>query len=97
MGKKKKEKISVTREIEEMEEKLAFCRNNMDQVDFKLRKMELTEEGRRSLEKEKDSLSSKMSRYERELKSLHGENQKNMAISVAIFLLLAVSYYCWTL
>ncbi|KAE8600242.1 hypothetical protein XENTR_v10013145 [Xenopus tropicalis] len=97
MGKKKKEKLSVAREIDGMEEKVALCKYNLDVIDVKLRKMELTEEGRKSLEKEKSSLSSRLSNYERELKSLRHENRKNMLLSVAIFLLFAVGYYCWTL
>ncbi|CAH2256280.1 coiled-coil domain-containing 167 [Pelobates cultripes] len=80
-----------------MEEKLASCRNNLEDLDFKLRKLELTVEGRISLEKEKNSLTNKMSHYEKELKSLRHENRRNMMVSVAIFLLIALGYYCWTM
>ncbi|XP_018428943.1 PREDICTED: coiled-coil domain-containing protein 167 [Nanorana parkeri] len=97
MAKKKREKISVVREIDGMEERLAACRTNLDDVDYKLRKLELTEEGRKSLEKEKNSLTNKMSRYEKELKSLRHENRKNMLLSVAIFLFISLVYYSWTM
>ncbi|XP_053315731.1 coiled-coil domain-containing protein 167 isoform X2 [Spea bombifrons] len=80
-----------------MEGKLASCRSNLDEVDFKLRKLELTAEGRKSLEKEKNALTNRMSHYEKELKSLRHENRKNMMVSVAIFLLLALAYYCYTM
>uniref|UniRef100_A0A8C5MM10 Coiled-coil domain-containing protein 167 n=1 Tax=Leptobrachium leishanense TaxID=445787 RepID=A0A8C5MM10_9ANUR len=83
-----------TRRIDVVEEKLASCRSNLEDLDFKLRKLELTEEGRKSLEKEKNSLSSKMSHYERELKSLRHENRKNMMVSVSLFVLIALVYYC---
>ncbi|XP_053568672.1 coiled-coil domain-containing protein 167 [Bombina bombina] len=97
MAKKRKEKLSVAKEIDGMEDKLASCRNSLEDIDFKLRKLELTVEGRKSLEKEKDSLTNKVSHYERELKSLRHENRKNMMVSVALFLLIAVIYVCWTM
>ncbi|KAM9315713.1 coiled-coil domain-containing protein 167 [Gastrophryne carolinensis] len=93
MARKKKESYSVVREIDGMEERLAACRNSLEDVDFKLRKLELTEEGRKSLEKEKSALSSRMCHYEKELKSLRHENRKNMLLSAAIFTLLALIYY----
>ncbi|XP_075060550.1 coiled-coil domain-containing protein 167 [Mixophyes fleayi] len=97
MARKKKEKLSVAREIDDTEERLATCKSSLEDVDFKLRKLELTVESRKSLEKEKNSLSSKMSHYEKELKSLRHENRKNMLMSVAIFLVLALVYYYWTM
>ncbi|XP_063297628.1 coiled-coil domain-containing protein 167 [Pelobates fuscus] len=97
MARKRKDKLSVAKEIDNMEEKLASCRNNLEDLDFKLRKLELTVEGRISLEKEKNSLTNKMSHYEKELKSLRHENRRNMMVSVAIFLLIALGYYCWTM
>ncbi|XP_075454904.1 coiled-coil domain-containing protein 167 [Ascaphus truei] len=97
MAKGRKEKLSVAREIDGLEEKLASCRQNLEDVDFKMRKLELTVEGRKSLEKEKNSLNSRVSNYERELKSLRHENRKNMMISVSLFLLIALVYVCWTM
>ncbi|XP_068135742.1 coiled-coil domain-containing protein 167 [Hyperolius riggenbachi] len=97
MARKKREKISVAREIDGLEERLASCRSSVEDIDYKLRKLEMTNEGRKSLEKEKNSLTNKMSHYERELKTLRHENRKNMLVSVAIFLLLAMVYYCWTM
>ncbi|XP_063775911.1 coiled-coil domain-containing protein 167 [Pseudophryne corroboree] len=97
MARKKKEKLSVAREIDDTEERLATCKNNLEDVDFKLRKLELTVELRKSLEKEKNSLTNKMSSYEKDLKSLRHENRKNMLMSVAIFLVIVLAYYCWTM
>ncbi|KAM4770820.1 coiled-coil domain-containing protein 167 [Rhinophrynus dorsalis] len=94
---KKKKNLSGIREIDRMQEKLESCKRSLDDTDFKLRKLELTKEEERSLEKKKNSLTNKISHYERELKSLRHENRKNMLVSVAIFLLLALVYYGWTM
>ncbi|KAG9467875.1 hypothetical protein GDO78_014109, partial [Eleutherodactylus coqui] len=83
--------------IDGIEERLESCRSSLEDLDFKLRKLELTEEGRKSLEKEKDSLSNKMSRYEKELKSLRHENRKNAMVSFGLFFLIVLGYYCWTM
>ncbi|KAM3932648.1 coiled-coil domain-containing protein 167 [Leptodactylus fuscus] len=97
MARKKREKISVAKEIDGIEERLESCRNSLEEVDYRLRKDELTEEGRKSLEKEKNSLTNKMSRYEKELKSLRHENRKNAMVSFALFFLVVLIYYCWTM
>ncbi|XP_077341518.1 coiled-coil domain-containing protein 167 [Lithobates pipiens] len=99
MAKKKREreKISVAKEIDGMEDRLAACRDSLEDVDYKLRKTELTEEGRKSLEKEKNSLTNKMSHYEKELKSLRHENRKNMMLSVAILTFIVLAYCYWTM
>ncbi|XP_029448763.1 coiled-coil domain-containing protein 167 isoform X1 [Rhinatrema bivittatum] len=97
MSKNGKARGSVAREIEGVEQKLAACRRHLENVDFKLRKQELSEEGRKSLEKEKDILLSKVSSYEKELSLLRQENRKNMLLAVALFLLLLVIYNCWTI
>nr|XP_015304948.2 coiled-coil domain-containing protein 167 isoform X1 [Macaca fascicularis] len=59
--------------------------------------MKLLPPHRRSLEKEKNSLMSKASNYEKELKFLRQENRKNMLLSVAIFILLTLVYAYWTM
>ncbi|XP_029448765.1 coiled-coil domain-containing protein 167 isoform X2 [Rhinatrema bivittatum] len=46
MSKNGKARGSVAREIEGVEQKLAACRRHLENVDFKLRKQELSEEGR---------------------------------------------------
>ncbi|XP_075719621.1 coiled-coil domain-containing protein 167 [Rhinoderma darwinii] len=97
MARKKREKLSVAKEIDGVEERLESCRNSLEDVDYKLRQVELTEEGRKSLEKEKNSLTSKVSHYEKELKSLRHENRKNALVSFALFSLIVVGYCCWTM
>ncbi|XP_044128803.1 coiled-coil domain-containing protein 167 isoform X1 [Bufo gargarizans] len=97
MARKKREKLSVAREIDGVEERLESCRNGLEDVDYKLRKHELSEEGRKLLEKEKNSLTNKMSNYEKELKSLRHENRKNAALSFGLFFLAALVYYFWTM
>ncbi|XP_043916278.1 coiled-coil domain-containing protein 167 isoform X2 [Protopterus annectens] len=96
MAKGKKHGFSVAREIDTVEEKLNVCRESLDHIDFKLRKHELTPEGRQSLEEEKSVLETRISRYEKELQQLRKANFKNMVLSVAVFLLFLLVYLYWT-
>ncbi|XP_069344452.1 coiled-coil domain-containing protein 167 isoform X2 [Eulemur rufifrons] len=82
--------------IDGLEEKLSQCRRDLEAVNSRLHRAELSPEARRSLEKEKNSLMSKASNYEKELKLLRQENRKNMLLSVAIFILLTLVYAYWT-
>uniref|UniRef100_A0A8D2I4L9 Coiled-coil domain-containing protein 167 n=1 Tax=Urocitellus parryii TaxID=9999 RepID=A0A8D2I4L9_UROPR len=97
MTKKKRENLGVALEIDGLEEKLSQCRRDLEAVDCRLHRTELSPEDRRSLEKEKNSLMSRASNYEKELKLLRQENRKNMLLSVAIFILLALVYAHWTI
>ncbi|XP_066474735.1 coiled-coil domain-containing protein 167 isoform X2 [Tiliqua scincoides] len=97
MPKKRRECISVAQEIDSLEEKLSQCRQGLEEVDFKLRREELTPEGRKSLEKEKSLLTTKVENYEKELQVLRHENRKNAALSVVLVLLVVVIYTCWTM
>ncbi|KAL2791768.1 coiled-coil domain-containing protein 167 [Daubentonia madagascariensis] len=96
MTKKKRESLGVALEIDGLEEKLSQCRRDLEAVNSRLHRAELSPETRRSLEKEKNSLMSKASNYEKELKLLRQENRKNMLLSVAIFILLTLVYAYWT-
>nr|XP_023400612.1 coiled-coil domain-containing protein 167 [Loxodonta africana] len=84
-------------QIDGLEEKLSQCRRDLEAVDNRLHRAELSPEARRSLEKEKNSLMNKVSNYEKELKLLRQENRKNMLLSVAIFILLTLIYIYWTM
>ncbi|XP_030413122.1 coiled-coil domain-containing protein 167 isoform X3 [Gopherus evgoodei] len=84
-------------QIDGLEEKLSLCRQSMEEVDLKLRREELSPEGRKSLERERSLLVTKAETYERELKVLRQENRKNAAIALAIVLLIIVVYSCWTM
>ncbi|KAM5263402.1 coiled-coil domain-containing protein 167 [Ctenodactylus gundi] len=97
MTKKKREKLAVALEIDGLEEKLSQCRQYLEAVNSRLYGAELSPEDRRSLEKERRSLMSRASSYEKELKLLRQENRKNMLLSVAIFILLAIVYAHWTM
>ncbi|XP_077017781.1 coiled-coil domain-containing protein 167 isoform X1 [Tamandua tetradactyla] len=97
MPKKKRENLGVALEIDGLEEKLSQCRKDLEAVNSRLDRVELSPETRRSLEKEKSSLMNKASNYEKELKLLRQENQKNMMLSVAIFTLLTLIYVYWTM
>nr|XP_056709257.1 coiled-coil domain-containing protein 167 [Euleptes europaea] len=94
---KQPESFSVAQEIDRLEEKLSQCRETLEEVDFKLRRKELTPEGRKSLEKEKNLLAAEAENYEKELKMLRQANRKNAALSVALVVLVVVIYTCWTM
>ncbi|KAM8938196.1 coiled-coil domain-containing protein 167 isoform 2-T2 [Lycaon pictus] len=97
MTKKKRESLGVALEIDGLEEKLSRCRKDLEAVNSRLHGAELSPEARKSLEKEKNSLMSKASNYEKELQLLRQENRRNMVLSVAVFILLTFIYACWTM
>ncbi|KAG8512012.1 Coiled-coil domain-containing protein 167 [Galemys pyrenaicus] len=82
-------------QIDGLEKKLSQCRRDLEIVNCRLYEELLSPEARRSLEREKNSLMSKVSNYEKELKLLRQENRKNMLLSVAIFILLTLIYAYW--
>uniref|UniRef100_A0A673SVT1 Coiled-coil domain-containing protein 167 n=1 Tax=Suricata suricatta TaxID=37032 RepID=A0A673SVT1_SURSU len=97
MTKKKRENLGVALEIDGLEEKLSQCRRDLEAVNSRLCGAELSPEARKCLEKEKNSLMTKASNYEKELKLLRQENRKNMLLSVAIFILMTLIYIYWTI
>ncbi|NWH82003.1 CC167 protein, partial [Piaya cayana] len=84
-------------QIDGLEEKLSRCRQSIEEVDLKLRREKLSPEGRKSLERERNLLMTKADNYEKELSVLHKENRKNAALAVAVGLLIALIYVCWTM
>ncbi|XP_053880091.1 coiled-coil domain-containing protein 167 isoform X2 [Malaclemys terrapin pileata] len=50
-------------QIDGLEEKLSLCRQSMEEVDLKLRREELSPEGRKSLERERSLLVTKAETY----------------------------------
>ncbi|XP_064914200.1 coiled-coil domain-containing protein 167 [Columba livia] len=94
---RRRERLSVAREIDGLEEKLAHCRQSMEEVDVKLRREKLSPEGRKSLERERNLLMTKADNYEKELNALRKENRRNAALAVAMGLLIALIYICWTM
>ncbi|NXJ48816.1 CC167 protein, partial [Spizaetus tyrannus] len=50
-------------QIDGLEEKLAHCRQSMEEVDLKLRREKLSLEGRKSLERERNFLMTKADNY----------------------------------
>ncbi|XP_040410338.1 coiled-coil domain-containing protein 167 isoform X1 [Cygnus olor] len=89
--------VKGSSEIDGLEEKLALCRQSMEEVDLKLRREKLSPEGRKSLERERNLLMTKADNYEKELSVLRKENRKNAALAVAVALLIALIYACWTM
>ncbi|XP_023368549.1 coiled-coil domain-containing protein 167 isoform X1 [Otolemur garnettii] len=67
MTKKKRESLGVALEIDGLEEKLSQCQRDLEAVNSRLHRAELSPEARKSLEKEKNSLMSKASNYARYL------------------------------
>nr|XP_021145133.1 coiled-coil domain-containing protein 167 isoform X2 [Columba livia]XP_021145134.1 coiled-coil domain-containing protein 167 isoform X2 [Columba livia] len=53
--------------IDGLEEKLAHCRQSMEEVDVKLRREKLSPEGRKSLERERNLLMTKADNYDSKL------------------------------
>ncbi|XP_009953012.1 PREDICTED: coiled-coil domain-containing protein 167, partial [Leptosomus discolor] len=51
----------------------------------------------KSLERERDLLMTKADNYEKELRVLRKENRQNAALAVAMGLLIALIYACWTM
>ncbi|XP_055581526.1 coiled-coil domain-containing protein 167 isoform X4 [Falco cherrug] len=94
---RRREGLSVAREIDGLEEKLARCRRSVEEMDLKLRREKLSPEGRKSLERERNLLMTKADNYEKELSVLRKENRKNAALMVAVALLIALIYSCWTM
>ncbi|XP_009282083.1 PREDICTED: coiled-coil domain-containing protein 167 [Aptenodytes forsteri] len=84
-------------QIDGLEEKLARCRQSMEEMDLKLCREKLSPEGRKSLERERNLLMTKADNYEKELSVLRKENRKNAALAVAMGLLIALIYACWTM
>ncbi|XP_042645340.1 coiled-coil domain-containing protein 167 isoform X1 [Tyto alba] len=62
---RRRQGLSVAREIDGLEEKLARCRQSMEEVDLKLRREKLSPEGRKSLERERNLLMTKADNYAR--------------------------------
>lgn len=89
--------MEASRTIDGLEEKLSQCRKDLEAVTSQLYRAELSPEDRRFLEKEKNTLMNKASKYEKELKLLRQENRKNMLLSVAIFIVFALLYAYWTM
>uniref|UniRef100_A0A8D0F8F8 Coiled-coil domain-containing protein 167 n=1 Tax=Strix occidentalis caurina TaxID=311401 RepID=A0A8D0F8F8_STROC len=77
--------------IDGLEEKLAHCRQSIEEVDLKLRREKLSPEGR--------TLTGEafVCFPEKELSVLRKENRKNAALAVAMGLLIALIYACWTM
>uniref|UniRef100_A0A8B9CU01 Coiled-coil domain-containing protein 167 n=1 Tax=Anser brachyrhynchus TaxID=132585 RepID=A0A8B9CU01_9AVES len=81
--------------IDGLEEKLALCRQSMEEVDLKLRREKLSPEGSNNTR----MFTGKgfVCFTEKELSVLRKENRKNAALAVAMALLIALIYACWTM
>ncbi|TNN68612.1 Coiled-coil domain-containing protein 167 [Liparis tanakae] len=90
---KRREKISVASEIDRLEERRARCRGNLERAEFKSKKDELSDQDKQDLEDEMTIINERVLKLDMELKTLRGENRKNMLLSVALLLVSAFFYY----
>ncbi|XP_034383506.1 coiled-coil domain-containing protein 167 [Cyclopterus lumpus] len=90
---KRREKMSVATEIDRLEERRARCRDNLERAEFKSRKEELSDQDKQYLEDEMTIINERVLKLDKELKTLRGENRKNMLLSVALLVVGAFFYY----
>ncbi|XP_018590663.1 coiled-coil domain-containing protein 167 [Scleropages formosus] len=92
---KKKEKISVATEIDRIEERRSLCQDSLDKAEYRRRRGQLSEKDRKVLDEEVTIITERIQKYERELEVLRSENRRNMMLSVALLVLLALFYYAF--
>uniref|UniRef100_A0A8C6SX92 Coiled-coil domain-containing protein 167 n=1 Tax=Neogobius melanostomus TaxID=47308 RepID=A0A8C6SX92_9GOBI len=92
---KKRENYSVASEIDRLEERRARCRDNLDQAEFRYRRVTLSEKEneRQDLEEEMAIMNERVQKLDLELQVLRGENRRNMVLSVALLAVSALFYY----
>lgn len=90
---KRRENYSVASEIDRLEERRARCQDNLDQAEFKHRRVVLSEKERQDLEEEMAIMNERVQKLDQELQVLRGENRRNMVLSVALLAVSALFYY----
>ncbi|XP_062267805.1 coiled-coil domain-containing protein 167 [Platichthys flesus] len=90
---KRREKTSVASEIDRLEERRTRCHDNLERAEFKSRKEQLSERERQELEDEMGIMNERVQKLDKELKTLRGENRRNMVLSVALLAISALVYY----
>ncbi|XP_060947481.1 coiled-coil domain-containing protein 167 [Limanda limanda] len=90
---KRREKTSVATEIDRLEERRTRCHDNLERAEFKSRKEQLSERERQELEDEMGIMNERVLKLDKELKTLRGENRRNMVLSVALLAISALFYY----
>ncbi|XP_077367090.1 coiled-coil domain-containing protein 167 [Festucalex cinctus] len=90
---KRRENSSVASEIDRLEERRARCHDNLERADFRSRKAKLSDEERQEVEKEMQTLSSRLQHLDEELQRLRGHNRRNALLSLALLAVCALVYY----
>ncbi|XP_067098148.1 coiled-coil domain-containing protein 167 [Osmerus mordax] len=90
---RKQEKISVSSEIDRVEERKSRCQDNLERAEYRKRREELSEQDRQALEDEMTIMNDRMIKLDKELEVLRGENRRNMMLSVALLAISALFYY----
>lgn len=89
----KRENYSVASEIDRLEERRARCQDNLDQAEFRHRRVSLSDKERQDLEEEMAIMNERVQKLDQELQVLRRENCRNMVLSVALFTISALFYY----
>ncbi|XP_078239163.1 coiled-coil domain-containing protein 167 isoform X1 [Pogona vitticeps] len=63
MSEKRQDSLSVAQQVDHLEDKLLHCREALEDIDFKLRREDLTLKRRESLEKQKSLLAMQAEAY----------------------------------
>ncbi|XP_056283770.1 coiled-coil domain-containing protein 167 [Pseudoliparis swirei] len=90
---KRRVKASVASEIDRLEERRARCRGNLERAEFKSKKDQLSDKDKQDLGDEMTIINERVLKLDMELKTLRGENRKNMLLSVALLLVSAFFFY----
>ncbi|XP_010862642.1 coiled-coil domain-containing protein 167 [Esox lucius] len=94
-SKDRREKVSVAREIDRVEERRLQCQGSMEKAEFRRRREDLSDPDRQALEDEMTIMNERVQKYDKELEMLRGENRRNMMLSVAVFAVSALFYYAF--
>lgn len=90
---KRRENYSVASEIDRLEERRARCQDNLDQAEFRHRRVPLSDKERQDLEEEMAIMNERVQKLDQELQVLRGENRRNMVLSLALLAVSALFYY----
>ncbi|CAN7999524.1 unnamed protein product [Ixodes hexagonus] len=86
-------RTSVIKEIDKNQAAVHEYLFQLDQIEVKLRRTNLTDEQRVALEDEVRTVKKQLDSLENELTGLRKENRKSMAIAGCLFILFLIIYY----
>ncbi|XP_022796476.1 uncharacterized protein LOC111334930 [Stylophora pistillata] len=83
---------TIVNQIEELENDIKGCEDELDMIDRRLRLKKLSDSERDGLIDRQEQVQEKLKEHEKSLGTLRKENRKSMAVSVAILGLLFLGY-----